>query len=881
MSAHLRQRAVEVFNPRDKTFGSGTIIAPGLVLTAAHVACRQGLDGQPVLVRGLDGGPPVEARMTWHDEDLDSAILQADRQQLGAGVPIVRWGELTCEHPAERPVCTAIGFPRAMRRSLFRRSREAVVSDPKVVNGYIHPTTAARSQRYALEVIDARPAERILWQGMSGAGIFCEGLLVGLATQAPENWDASLLLATPASWLLGAEGFAKSVSAATGLPAQLQPADLRALLDDAPDPRLSASYLLSARAQVVPMSGLGEQSELLARWCHSRRRVDVAAVTGTGGVGKTRLASELLRHLSEPQTGIDPPRPWAGGFLSETPLRTAQYAALTTANRPLLLIVDYAETRLGQVDELLKILCGSGGTAQPIRLLLLARDQGSWWQPFRRSHQGTASMGAGLRVEVNDCIDSSAPKSAYEAARHAFTERIRILKGAGIEDDWDSATATPAPRRIAPTEGHSTILTLHMAALADLLTETNPAFAKYGHPVDVLLAHEERYWQRIARAHELHSVFHRQPGLLRTMVATQSLAGAGDRATARAAIVAGLEAHHRGLPAGAGPDAHLVDAVEEMLAVLYPSGSGARWGSIGPDLLAGEVISEVDEASDHHFIAGFLQHPALEQEQRQQGLTVISRAADAQPELAASAAKAVAEAPDVLLSLATHEVADQLSTNSALQWVTEVKSAVEGRVRQAAIDPALSKWAISMTHHALDRLRTRSAAAAEPAPNASPPNWSDVHDEAQNVLSLLQDARSHAIRHGLVSRDDSSGSAQHIADVIAQLSWLNGARVDETVVEETFAGKLQYLADKPIVIGIANACHSIAGVPFDDGHTRELGEAVDRVIALAKRVQASPPSPRPSPPAGPVGQGGSYMSLDDFLRLQGDRYRSRPEDPDE
>ncbi|MFG3117859.1 serine protease [Streptomyces sp. NPDC048197] len=881
MSTHLRQRAVEVINPRDKTFGSGTIIAPGLVLTAAHVACRQGPDGQPVLVRALDGGAPVKARVTWHDEGLDSAILQTDRQQLGVDVPIVRWGELTCEHPAERPVCTAIGFPKAMRRSLFRRSREAMVSDPKVVNGHIYPTTAARSQRYALEVSDARPAERTLWQGMSGAGIFCEGLLVGLATHAPENWDASLLLATPASWLLAAEGFAKSVSTATGLPAQLQPADLQALLDDAPDPRLSASYLLSARAQVVPMSGLDEQSDLLTRWCHSGRRVDVAAVTGTGGVGKTRLASELLRHLSEPQTGIDPPRPWSGGFLSETPLRTAQYAALSTANRPMLLIIDYAETRLDQVDELLNVVCGSGGAAQPIRLLLLARDQGSWWQPFRRSHQATASMGAGLRVEVNDCIGSTAPESAYEAARHAFAERIHILKRAGIEDDWDSAAATPAAaRHAAPAEGHSTVLTLHMTALADLLTETNPAFAAYGNPVDVLLAHEERYWRRIARTRDLGGVFHRQPGLLRTLVATQSLTGAGDRAEARAAIVAGLEIHHHGLPAGAGPDAHLVDAVEEMLAVLYPSGSGARWGSIGPDLLAGEVISEVEEASDHRFIAGLLQHPELAQEQRQQGLTVISRAADVQPELAVSAAKAVAEAPDVLLSLATHEVADQLGTTAALQWITEVKSAVEERAQQATTDPALSRWAISMAQHALNRLRTRSAAATEPVPPTGPPDWTDVHDEAQQVLSLLQDARSRAIQHGLVSGDDSSGSSEHIADVIAQLSWVNGARVDATVVDDAFAGNVEHLTDKPVVIGIANACHSIAGTPFDDGHTRTLGEAVDRVIALARRVQASQARSAPPTPAGPVGRGGSYMSLDDFLRLQADRYRSRPEDQD-
>ncbi|WP_344574670.1 serine protease [Streptomyces lunalinharesii] len=881
MSALLRQRTVEVHNPRDGTFGSGSIIAPGLILTAAHVSCRQGPDGRPVLVRALEGGSTVEAQVIWHDAELDSALLQADRGNLGAGVPIVRWGELTCEHPGNRPLCTAVGFPKIMRRRFLRRSKEVMVSDPKVVHGHIDPTTASRTQRYAFEVDGPHGNESAMWRGMSGAGIFCEGLLVGLATQAPEDWQASLLIATPACWLLAAEGFAKTLSTATGRPARLQPADLRGLLDDPPDPRLSASYLLSAHAQVVPLTGMDEQSALLAQWCKSNRRVDVAAITGTGGVGKTRLASELLRRLTEEKSNLDPSVAWTGGFLSETPQRSDQYAALATANRPMLLVVDYAEARLNQVEELLTVLTQGWGTAHPVRILLLARDEGSWWPPFRRTHQGNTAMGTGLHVEVNDCVEPQTSVAAYEAARSSFKERIRTLKDAGIEDDWASATAPESkPKRLEANAMRPTRLSLHVTALADVLTEENPAFAEYGDPVNVLLAHEERYWHRIARARGLDDVFRRQPGLLPAMVATQSLLGASNRTSARAAITAGLEAHHRGLPEGAGPDAQLVDAVEAMLTALYPAAGGARWGTIGPDLLAGEVISEVEEVSDHQFIADVLQNPALEEKQRRQGLTVISRAADEQPALAASAAKAVASAPDMLLPLATLDVADQLGTRAALRWITEIKTAVEDRARGSAPDPALSRWATDMADQALSRLHTRTAAAAAitRTPPSDQPNWEDVEGEAQHVLSLLQDARSQAIQHGLNSGYRSCGSYRHIADVIVQLSWVNGANIDAAVVESVFQGRLQHLMDKPLVLGIANACYSIAGQPFDDQSTRALASAVDGVIALARRVRSSPSGPKPPTHGGPVGSGGSYMSLDDFLRLQSDRYGSRSGD---
>jgi hypothetical protein len=106
-------RTVEVVNPRVPMSGSGALVAPGLALTAYHVACPGG-DRQPVTVRDK-AGRTAEAANVWSDAELDAVLLETDRIVLGAGLPVARWGELTCDYPDARPVCSMTGFPRAMR----------------------------------------------------------------------------------------------------------------------------------------------------------------------------------------------------------------------------------------------------------------------------------------------------------------------------------------------------------------------------------------------------------------------------------------------------------------------------------------------------------------------------------------------------------------------------------------------------------------------------------------------------------------------------------------------------------------------------------------------------------------------------------------------
>jgi hypothetical protein len=120
---------------------------------------------------------------------------------------------------------------------------------------------------------------------------------------------------------------------------------------------------------------------------------------------------------------------------------------LTTSKYPLLLAVDYAETRRNQVDQVLDVLAVRH-TSEPMRVLLLARGRDNWWPSLRRTRQGTTVMSTGASIDVDpaDALADTTTEHAYEIAKHAFTERIHTLRSAGLGDDWATSPLRPDPR---------------------------------------------------------------------------------------------------------------------------------------------------------------------------------------------------------------------------------------------------------------------------------------------------------------------------------------------------------------------------------------------------------------------------------------------------
>ena len=133
-------------------------------------------------------------------------------------------------------------------------------------------------------------------------------------------------------------------------------------------PTRSLARLLDPRLELVGFVGRGAELAALMAWCEEDRATRLRLVTGPGGVGKTRLAVELMRRMR------------ASGWRCERVADGKEaevITALGTVNRgPALLVVDYAETRVGLAQMLTTLVSEQGNG---VRVLLLARSAGDWW----------------------------------------------------------------------------------------------------------------------------------------------------------------------------------------------------------------------------------------------------------------------------------------------------------------------------------------------------------------------------------------------------------------------------------------------------------------------------------------------------------------------
>src|SRR5205823_9180178 len=104
-----------------------------------------------------------------------------------------------------------------------------------------------------------------------------------------------------------------------------------------------------------------------------------------GGMGKTRLFLETCQRMQR--------RGWRAGFLiaSEAAHATADlWGALVDQGQPLLVVVDYAESRRAELVALL-----SAADRSPhgrVRVVLLARAAGDWWEELKRAGDGVGDL---------------------------------------------------------------------------------------------------------------------------------------------------------------------------------------------------------------------------------------------------------------------------------------------------------------------------------------------------------------------------------------------------------------------------------------------------------------------------------------------------------
>jgi tetratricopeptide (TPR) repeat protein len=209
---------------------------------------------------------------------------------------------------------------------------------------------------------------------------------------------------------------------------------------------------------------------------------------------KSGLSNSWLLRAEEGVIPFDPAREpfldeqlqWAhsGDYLPNDVAVKTTLDSLINSTQPVCLIIDYAETRQQQLLELIKALLAVN-VAHSIRILLLARDGGEWWNLLAAKDSaceillsGMATTGPYQLPRLHDNLESR--QAAYRRAVAAFAKKLGVPESSGI------------PKLEEEHFGHP--LYLQMAALLALHGE-QPGSAES--VARSLIGHERRYWQRV------------------------------------------------------------------------------------------------------------------------------------------------------------------------------------------------------------------------------------------------------------------------------------------------------------------------------------------------------------------------------------------------
>ncbi|MGW4689129.1 tetratricopeptide repeat protein [Streptomyces sp. NPDC004244] len=270
-----------------------------------------------------------------------------------------------------------------------------------------------------------------------------------------------------------------------GFPAAPRPVRARALAEQ-------PSRLLRATHEVVPFTGRGTDLTELARWRDDpAEHLAVRLVHGPGGQGKTRLASHFADLSRRAGWTV-----WQA-IVNETGADPVDARPLRNLGSGVLLVVDYAERwPTSDLHGLLRdpLLHRAG---VPVRILLLARPAGVWWEVLHTWIEDHLDAPGGAHALPPLADAPRARADLFRQARNRFADHLGLPPA--------TADGIDTPPDLDTDEDYAQVLTIHIAALAavdarlhDDVAPTDPARASA-----YLLKRERGHWAALhKRPHE-------------------------------------------------------------------------------------------------------------------------------------------------------------------------------------------------------------------------------------------------------------------------------------------------------------------------------------------------------------------------------------------
>ncbi|MEV3923503.1 trypsin-like peptidase domain-containing protein [Actinomadura coerulea] len=490
-----------------KCSGTGYLIGPRLVLTCRHVlveACAEHAErsgtsqgcprcrmwpqlqvriGRPADEADGDGPEPVRAgaSLLWEHPSQDVALLGLDSPVPGAQkwAP-VRWGQLVTGTTQRY---SALGFPRLARYA-------DKIRFPEVLAGEINQLSRDRDG-FALDQDHGPrddPRGTSPWVGVSGAAVFVGSWLVGVVT-VDDRRSHNRLRAVPITRCMNDAQFRRLVADGSGVEPVPDPVELADLLQTRPVAARAATpgSLLAATAETVSFQGCTDHLQELVDWrdggpagtvAGGSAGVSVRLLTGEGGQGKTWLAHRFAADSRDAG--------WVAGFTAARAAGDAQQqvqaeqlaARLRACVEPVLMVCDYAEASPLFVEALLTALLDRA-PARAVRVLLLARTSGAWWQALQDLVGEQAARIISLPT-LGD--DPPARRDSDQAAVRGLATGLKRLPESAV------ARAQPAPeqaprsdaewRRNHSVKRRALVLTavVSVVALAVVLVLVQPHF---------------------------------------------------------------------------------------------------------------------------------------------------------------------------------------------------------------------------------------------------------------------------------------------------------------------------------------------------------------------------------------------------------------------